>query len=252
MPSVMGAYFQIEVFFVLKVIFFCFLFLFTIFIILAYHFRNPYKLYYVFGKKGSGKSLFMVKFMLYYLKKGWTVYTDINDVNVPGVRIISAKDLDDFKPVANSVIFLDEVGITFDNRKFKSFSDGARDFFKFQRKYKCIVYMNSQSFDVDKKIRDLIDRYYLAVSLGNVISVYRPIKRKVALVEATAQGESRVADNLTFAPIWEWKFIFMPKYFQYFKSFDPPAREELPFTEILKLKKDDKKVLKKIKKGAEI
>ena len=167
----------------LYIIFFLFLFIGTIYAVLAYRFRNPFKLYYIFGKKGSGKSLYMVKFMLKYLRKGWTVYTDITDVNIPGVRLINAKDLDTFRPEENSVIFLDEVGITFDNRKFKTFTDGMRDFFKFQRKYKCIVYMNSQSFDVDKKIRDLIDRFYLATSLGNVISVYRPINRKISFGE---------------------------------------------------------------------
>lgn len=234
------------------IVFFLLLFFGTIFAVLAYRFRNPFKLYYIFGKKGSGKSLFMVKFMLRYLRKGWTVYTDISDVNIPGVRLINAKDLDTFRPEENSVIFLDEVGITFDNRKFKTFTDGMRDYFKFQRKYKCIVYMNSQSFDVDKKIRDLIDRFYLATSLGNVISIYRPINRKVALVEASAQGESRVADNLVFAPIWEWKFIFMPNYFKWFDSFEAPARELIPFKEIPgKLPKDPtpKQALKLIHKG---
>lgn len=235
-----------------------YLFLFIVFAIfalytyLAYKFRNPFKLYYIFGKKGSGKSLFMVKFMLSYLRKGWTVYTDISDVNIPGVRLINAKDLDTFRPEENSVIFLDEVGITFDNRKFKTFTDGMRDYFKFQRKYKCVVYMNSQSFDVDKKIRDLIDGFYLATSLGNVISIYRPIKRKVALVEASAQGESRVADNLAFAPVCEWKFIYMPSYFKWFDSFEAPVRELIPFKEVPgKLPKDPtpKEILKVIQRG---
>lgn len=223
----------------------------TVYVYLAYKYRNPFKLYYIFGKKGSGKSLFMVKFMLRYIRKGFTVYTDIADVNIPGIRIINAKDLDKFRPEENSVLFLDEVGITFDNRKFKTFTDGMRDYFKFQRKYKCIVYMNSQSFDVDKKIRDLIDGFFLAQSFGNVISLYRPIKRKVALVEATSQGESRVADNLTFAPIWEWKFIYMPNYFKYFNSFEAPERELIPYSEIPGKIKNEK-TLKSIQKGTKI
>lgn len=210
--------------------FFLFFFIlgFSVFCFLSYKFRNPYRLYYVFGKKGSGKSLFMVKFILNYLKKGWKVYTDIPDLNIEGVNIINVKDLDTFRPDYHSALFLDEVGISFDNRKFKTFSDGTRDFFKFQRKYKVVCYMNSQSFDVDKKIRDLIDHFYLATSIGNVFSLYRPIDRKITLVEATSQGESRVADNLKFAPFWEWKIIYMPKYFKYFNSFEAPYREIIP------------------------
>ncbi len=234
---------------------FLFLFAFSVFAVLSYHYRNIYRLNYFFGKKGAGKSLLMVSYMLKYMKKGYTIYSDIPALNIVGVRQISAKDLDKFVPTSNSVLFLDEVGISFDNRKFKSFSDGARDFFKFQRKYKVIVFMNSQSFDVDKKIRDLIDKFYLIQSFGNVICLCRPINRKVALVEASSQGESRVADNLKFAPFWEWKWLYMPKYFKYFDSFEAPARPILPFEEVTEgilIKKHDSEILNKIKKGTKI
>lgn len=235
----------------LMFLFLLFIFFAVIFAVLAYHYRNIYSLNYFFGKKGAGKSLLMVSYMLKYMKKGYTIYSDIPALNIPGVRMIQAKDLEKFAPTSNSVLFLDEVGITFDNRKFKLFTDGTRDFFKFQRKYKVIVYMNSQSFDVDKKIRDLIDKFYLIQSFGNVICLCRPIKRKVALVEASSQGESRVADNLKFAPFWEWKLLYMPKYFKYFDSFEAPVREVIPFEEIAGTL-HDKKPLKAIKKGIRI
>ena len=223
---------------------------FVCFFVLSYRFRNPYRLYYVFGKKGSGKSLFMVKFILMYLKKGWKVYSDIPDLNIDGVNIINVKDLDTFRPDYHSALFLDEVGISFDNRKFKTFSDGTRDFFKFQRKYKVVCYMNSQSFDVDKKIRDLIDHFYLATSIGNVFSLYRPIDRKITLVEATSQGESRVADNLKFAPFWEWKIIYMPKFFKYFNSFEAPYRDIIPSVLSSGFSiKNDKKVLRDLQRA---
>lgn len=231
-------------------ILFLFTLAFSVFCFLSYKYRNPYKLYYVFGKKGSGKSLFMVKFILSYLKKGWKVYSDIPDLNIEGVNIISVKDLATFRPDYHSALFLDEVGITFDNRKFKTFSDGHRDFFKFQRKYKVVCYMNSQSFDVDKKIRDLIDHFYLATSLGNVFSLYRPIDRKISLIEASSQGESRVADNLKFAPFWEWKIIYMPKYFKYFNSFEAPYRDIIPSIQSTgySSKNEDRVFLRKVKK----
>lgn len=236
----------------LQIIFLIILFFLTIFVILSYRYRNIYSLNYFFGKKGAGKSLLMVHYMLRYMRKGFTIYSDIPALNIPGVRQINAKDLDDFAPTSDSVLFLDEVGITFDNRKFKTFSDGARDFFKFQRKYKVIVFMNSQSFDVDKKIRDLVDKYYLIQSFGNVICLCRPIKRKVALVEASSQGESRVADNLKFAPFWEWKWLYMPQYFKYFDSFEAPHREVIPFSEIPERIRSEKKTLKKLKRGTKI
>lgn len=211
-------------------------------------FSNPYKLIFIFGKKGAGKSTLMVRMMLRDLKKGWTVYTDIQDCVVPGVRLIRASDLDRFIPVpaegsSSCSVYLDEVGISFDNRAFKSFSDGLRDFFKLQRKYKCKVVMNSQAYDVDKKIRDCTDSMILQTSLFNCLTLSRPILRKVALVEASAQGDSRIADNLKFASILHWRIYFMPKYFKYFESFKAPSRPAIRFREIAKLAESPKKAL---------
>lgn len=202
-------------------------------------FVNPYRLIFIFGKKGSGKSTLMVSQMLKDLKHGWNVYTDMQDCVVPGVRIInSSADLAKFVPEANSAIYLDEVGISFDNRSYKSFDSGLRDFFKLQRKYKCKVVMNSQSFDVDKKIRDVTDSMILQTSIGNVITLSRPIRRSVALVEATAQADSRIADNLKFESIFRWRVLWMPKYFKYFESFNAPERPAIPFREIPAIVKD--------------
>lgn len=98
------------------------------FFVQSRRYNNPYRLIFIFGKKGSGKSLYMIKQMICYLKKGWTVYTDIDNCNLPGVRIMKAMDLSEFAPAENSAIFLDEAGILFDNRNFKNFNTGLRDF----------------------------------------------------------------------------------------------------------------------------
>lgn len=198
------------------------------FAIYAKRYSNPYKLVFIFGKKGSGKSCFLVHELLKYQKKGYTCYTDML-VNIPDVRIIKADDLKNFRPVANSALFLDEVGLTWDNRNFKNFDKGLTEFFKLQRHFKCVVFMNSQSFDVDKKVRDVTDSMILQSNIANCISVSRPIIRRVTLVEASAEGESRIADNLEFAKIWKWRFYWMPKYFKFFNSHSIPEREYIPF-----------------------
>lgn len=196
-------------------------------------YNNPYRLIFIFGKKGAGKSLYMVKQMMKYLKKGWTVYTDIDNCNLPGVRIMNAMDLSEFAPVENSAIFLDEAGILFDNRNFKNFNSGLRDFFKLQRKYKCRVFLNSQSFDIDKKIRDVTDHMGLIVSVGNVFSIYRPIRRSITLTQPSAEAESRIADKLSFESLFKWQITYLPKYFKYFDSFAAPERPPLPFNQIV-------------------
>lgn len=210
-----------------------FVLFFGVIFLLSYFSRkydNPYKTTFIFGKKGAGKSLLLVHYMLKYYKAGWTIYTDMRDVRIPGVRIIDSSDLTKFRPVEQSAIFLDEVGISMDNRNFKQFPPGLRDFFKYSRKMKCVVFMNSQAFDVDKKVRDTTDRMILQVSLFNCIALSRPIRRSITLTEPTAEAESRIADKLSFCGLLSWKFLWMPRYFKYFNSQEMPSREVLPYT----------------------
>lgn len=195
----------------------------------AYKFNNPYKLTFIFGKKGAGKSCYMVRQMLRYQRRGWTIYTDMQDIRIPNVRIIDSRDLAQFRPAEGSAIFLDEVGITMDNRNFKSFPPGLRDFFKYVRKMKCVVFMNSQAYDVDKKVRDTTDRMILQIAVANVISISRPIRRSVTLTESTAQADSRIADDLKFRSPLSWQIFWMPAYFKYFDSLEMPKRNLIPY-----------------------
>ena len=208
-------------------------------IILKRKYNNPFKLIFVFGKKGSGKSCYLVHEIIKHLKKGWIVYSDF-PVNINGVRLISFNDLSTFKPVENSLIVLDEVGLSANNRDFKTFSKGLTEYIKLQRHFKVKMIMNSQSFDVDKKIRDCTDSMILQSNILNCISISRPIIRSVTLTEPTSEAESRIADSLKFAKIWNWKFYWMPKYFKYFDSHSVPFREEIPYKEMFSssLKKD--------------
>lgn len=198
--------------------------------VFAYYSRrynNPYKLIFLFGKKGAGKSCYMVRRMLWYLRHGWYVYTDMSDIKIPGVRLLTVSQLEHFVPEPHSAVFLDEVGISMDNRNFSKFPAGLRDFFKYQRKLKCVVYMNSQAFDVDKKVRDTTDGMALLQAIG-CVTLYRPIRRSVTLVDATSNGDSKIADNLRFCSVFSWRLYWMPSYFRYFDTLEMPQRPRLP------------------------
>lgn len=209
-------------------------------------FNNPFQLFFLMGKKGSGKSTVMVKKMLKYLRRGWHVYTDMSEVIVPGVRLIKAKDLEIFAPTYHSVVFLGEVGITYDNRHHKEFPDGIRDLFKFERKYKFRCYMDSQSYDIDKKLRDLVDGVYLQSNVGNVIGISRPIRRSVEPADSSQDSNTCFVEKLTFAPIWKWEFTWLPRYFKYFDSFSAPRRPPIPFVEVDASAFNAKKELRKL------
>lgn len=195
---------------------------------LIYHFAtkkylNPYKLYLIFGKKGSGKSTLLTKLALKYLKEGRPVFTT---ESIPGTYLIDAKtDIGEFEFPDRAVVLADEVGSVWDNRRFKSFTDAQRDWFKLQRHRHITVYLFSQTFDVDIKIRNLTDQMYLCKRFFRVFSVARRIDRSIVLNNSTADAPSSIDENLSFVPIWmpgAVKFTFIPAWTKYFDSFHAP------------------------------
>lgn len=187
-----------------------FLLVLKLYDVLTKKYVNPYKCYFIFGAKGSGKTITETKLCYKYLCKGWNVYTDMPELMIPGVRFFHTDDLGDFVPERNSCLILGEVGTKFDKRNFKAFRPQLRDFFVFQRKHKVVVFMDSQSYDVDKKIRDRTDGMYLTTNVARLWSVAKRIYIKPEIVEATAEGESRIADNLKIAPVWHWLVTYIP------------------------------------------
>lgn len=192
---------------------------------------NIYKLYLVFGKKGSGKSTYLVKLAVKHLKKGWVVYTNMEELFIPGVRHFNIQHLGDFIPDSHSLLLLDEVGMIWDNRDYKNFRTPVRDFFKLQRHYKVKVYLASQTFDVDKKIRDLTDGMFLHQNVARVFTVGKRITRKVVVTESTSEAESRIAEDLVICPFWDWTFTFIPRWSKYFDSHAVPDLPKLDYIE---------------------
>lgn len=192
----------------------------------AYKFRNPYKLIMIFGKKGSGKTTFLTKLTMKYLRLGRPVYCT---VEIPGAIIFNPTDLGFIHIPENAVILIDEVGLIWNNRDFKSFKKEYREYFKMQRQYKHTVYLFSQAFDIDKSLRELTDAMYLMRSYFSVYSVARRINRTITIVSASSAGgagESRIVDDLAFDSLllfWAGsiKVTWIPKYAKYFKSFNP-------------------------------
>lgn len=193
----------------------------------VYHFLtrkylNPYKLIMIFGKKGSGKTTLLTKLALDYLKQGIPVYST---EKIPGVFLINYEDLGYTHFPEGSVLLIDEAGMKWDNRNFKNFDPKLRDFLKLQRHYKLRVYLFSQTFDVDKKIRDLTDEMYLVEKKFRVFSYAKRILKRIVLTEATADGPSKIDENLVFDSLllfWcgSRKFTFIPKYAKMFDSFE--------------------------------
>lgn len=209
----------------------------------VYHlirYRNPYKLIMVFGKKGSGKTTLMVKLSLRYNRKKRNVYTNVP--GIPGTYYFDTKKVGQIAFPESSVLMIDEVGMVWDNRDYKNFDNKVRNYFKLQRHYKHTVYLFSQSFDIDKKLRDLTDNMYLVGNFMNCFSIARRITKKITIShgDKNAQGESKLIDDMHFDSLLLFmfgsvKFTYIPKYAKYFNSYVAPSLEpeEFEFTPLL-------------------
>lgn len=201
-------------------------------VVLAWHlatrkYLNPYKLTMVFGKKGSGKSTLMVRLAYAYLAKGWTVFCT---ERLDGCVYIDYKDIG-FKQIPpESLLLIDEVGMIWDKRDFAKFPPEVRDWFKLQRHYRVKVVMFSQSFDVDKKLRDLTDDMFLVTNKLRVFSWAKRIVRKIVLVQPSPEKPARIDEELQFDSLLFWPFgsrilTFIPNWAPFFDSHNCPELE---------------------------
>ena len=208
---------------------------------------NPYKLYMVFGKKGAGKSTYLTMLSLKYTKKGRRVYSTLN---VPYAYKLDIEDIGFKSFPPGSVLLIDEVGMIWDNRNFKNFKPEVRDYFKLQRHYKHTVYLFSQSFDIDLKLRTLTDRMFLLVNPLGWFTYIRSITRSITVTEASSQAESRIADQLHLSGVLglltgSSKIMLIPRYAKYFDSF---IVDSLPPSESDKWENQYKDFRKKIRR----
>lgn len=233
-------------------------FLWFLVVVLIWHFStkkylNPYKLTMVFGKKGSGKSTLMVRMAYEYLALGWTVFCT---ERLDGCIHIDYKHIG-FKQIPpHSLLLVDEVGMIWDNRNYKEFKPQVRDWFKLQRHYKVRVVLFSQTFDIDKKLRDLTDDMFLCTNLLRIFSWAKRITRRVVLVKPGADSPARIDEELAYDSLIWWPFgsrilTFIPNWAPYFDSHNCPelkAGEWKPEPELnvpKSLRKARKKAAKK-------
>lgn len=185
---------------------------------LTRNYLNNAKLILLIGKKGSGKTTQLTKIALKNIKDGRKVYST---VRIPGTFQIDPQSLDRGMTIdPGSVLLIDEVGMIWDNRQFKSFSTNTRDFFKLQRHAGITCYMFSQTTDVDKKLRDLCDEIWLCKNIFRVFSLQRLIIKKIGVTK-DEEGQGQLVDTYQFAGlIGGVRFTFIPRYVDFFDSYE--------------------------------
>lgn len=193
-------------------------------------YANPYKLIFLIAKKGGGKSTYFAYASQKHLnaKQPWKCYST---KPLAGCYLIDPNDLGKYRLPERSCVFIDEVGMVWDNRDWKSTPRHVRDFFKYQRHHRVKVYMASQDFDIDIKLRKLCDSMYMLFNFGGWLTYAKEIRRKLTIVKPSEEGESRIADELVMSPFFmaifgARKILYCPRYFKYFDSFEAPDLPE--------------------------
>lgn len=128
------------------------------------------------------------------------------------------------KMICDGKVIIDEAGIEYNNRSFKSFSQEAIYWYKYHRHYECSVDVFSQSHDdMDITLRRLAQNYYVVKkSLLPKCIVVKRIRRKIGIDEITHQ----IIDKYYMGfPIIDTKWVFSPPLWKLFNSF---SRKELP------------------------
>lgn len=126
--------------------------------------------------------------------------------------------------IVNGKVIIDEAGIEYNNRNFKTFPPDAIYWYKYHRHYECSVEVFSQSHeDMDITLRRLAQNFYVVKkSLIPFCVVFRKIYRKVGIDEHTHQ----IVDMYYFRPLGIGsKWIFSPPLWKLFNSY---SRKELP------------------------
>lgn len=201
-----------------------------------------------FGVPGSGKTTFAAWLTKQSLKEHWVIrfcrrHPDnrlcqriltskhfrratkvYSNVPITGAYRLDAKADIGHYMIADGRIIIDEAGIEYNNRNFKSFPPEAVYFYKYHRHYQTAVDVFSQSYeDMDITLRRLAQNFFVVRrSLVPFCVTCRLIRRKVGVDDTTHQ----IADLYSMGvPVLDTRRIFSPPLWRLFNSY---SRKELP------------------------
>lgn len=189
-----------------------------------------------FGVPGVGKTTLLAKFArkgLRAVKKGRyeAVYTNFY---CKGCKRLDFKVLDTYK-IYNSLIILDEITLYADNRKFKSFPDGVRDFFILHRHLGNDIIYATQSYEmVDLKIRQVTQElWYMSRTVVPILREFTTAKRIYRQININ-EHTSELTLGYRFCNLLEaffttnYKTVLRRRYYKYFDSYEEGALENRP------------------------
>lgn len=186
--------------------------------------KKPYKLQIYFGLPGSGKSTKAASIVAHNELIGRKTFSN---VPITGAYEINPHDDLGKFDIYDCDLIIDEAGLEYNNRNFKSFSQDETWFFKYHRHCRVNVYIFSQSYDdMDKKIRALATELFVVKkSLLPKFIVCRRIKKRIGINDQTKD----IVDEYYFNN-WFLSLLFDNRFFAplYYKRFNSYSRKILP------------------------
>lgn len=172
-----------------------------------------------FGVPGSGKTTFAAWLAKRDLKRGLKVWSNVPITGT--MKLDCQEDIGNYM-ICDGRVIIDEAGIEYNNRDFKSFSKKQLYFYKYHRHYELAVDVFSQGHDdMDKKIRSLAQRLYVVKKSMLPWFVKRKrIGKRVGVNELTKE----ICDEYFFVPLGT-RYIFSPVLW---KMFNTISREDFP------------------------
>ena len=181
--------------------------------------KKSYYLSIYFGVPGSGKTTFAAWLAKKDMKHKRNVWSN---VPITGTYKFEPKDDIGKYMVCDGRVIIDEAGLEYNNRDFKTFSSSQNYFYKYHRHYQLDVDIFSQGYDdMDKKLRILARRLYIVKkSLIPFLIKRKRISKKVGINELTKE----ICDEYFLVP-FSGKYIFSPVLWKMFNTY---SRKILP------------------------
>lgn len=190
-----------------------------------------------FGNPGCGKTTWACRSFYKLLKRPKKnpykfLYSNF-ETNL--ANEVDLNDLGKWSFPPRSYIIIDEAGIEYNNRKYKSLSQDTIKWFKLHRHYECDIDVLSQSVDIDITLLRLTDELWYLRRLG-CFTFARRIYKRVGIDDNTKQLTDiyefgKLLPQLLPFPFHRHNFeIFLRK--PYYKYFDSYSRLHLPSPKI--------------------
>lgn len=139
-----------------------------------------------FGAPGSGKTTLACRELLKQKKRYFYTFANFG-CKCADFDDVSLDRLGEWTFPKGSYIAIDEAGIVYNNRKFKSLPQETIEWFKLHRHYGCDLSIWSQSWDdMDITLRRLADRLYYIKKIGP-FSLMRRVYKRVTVDKQTEQ-----------------------------------------------------------------